>query len=49
MEDRVLVVDLTGVAPFDSGCCSRALLLGVFDGHAGECFMGMPVNVSLYK
>ena len=43
MEDRVLVRDLSGVPPFDrqrgeggGGGAYRALLLGVFDGHAGE-------------
>ena len=35
MEDRVLIRDLTGTPPFERDSCTRALLLGVFDGHAG--------------
>eukprot|EP00798_Chlamydomonas_sp_ICE-L_P001815 gene1815-33234_t len=33
MEDRMMVVDLTGHSEFKS--CSRAVLMAVFDGHAG--------------
>eukprot|EP00798_Chlamydomonas_sp_ICE-L_P029579 gene29579-5934_t len=34
MEDRVIAHDLSGDKHFN-GCCSRAVLLGVFDGHNG--------------
>eukprot|EP00798_Chlamydomonas_sp_ICE-L_P029577 gene29577-5931_t len=34
MEDRVITHDLSGNEHFN-GCCSRAVLLGVFDGHNG--------------
>ncbi len=36
MEDRVIVSDLSSCAPFRDSGCRRALLLGVFDGHAGH-------------
>ena len=43
MEDRVLIRDLTGTPPFERDICTRALLLGVFDGHAGVgmCHKGL--------